>query len=526
MTRFSPITFVFLIAGSVALAAQDSGSRTQEVLARTTEASVYVKTQRIFKYERFPSSGSGFFIHPDGYVLTNWHVVADQIKGSLWGEEREINAKVLSLTVVIDSGTALEREFQAKIVARDRGRDLALLKVQHAPTSILDFNDISTVALGEKVWVAGFPFGDLLSRERKETIQDEVNPAVTVTSGTVTSLRRDTAGHIAMVQTDAAINPGNSGGPMVNTDGQLVGVVFAGIRGGEGLGFGISPYRIREFLKHQAIKISFSPRTILSPPQPINVSVKPILTALDIKKGEVCLEGDDIPSVTVQLAPMGSTLSATIDFPERLAGIPRPARYIATLRLFSSSSPKPLERRFALDAVPESMDPLYSAREPGRMLEDRKFFAHEMEIKDFAKDQQVGGGEGNRRSLADAGRSVKLNRSPDGSVIIDNRAVVEIGGTQEHRDRYRFLTDPNMERAAREYDGVVRQLKVLQEAQRGGRYSFSSYERQQILRKRRMEVAATLRAHDVVLCQTPSFFVTRSKAKNHSSYCSNWQSIN
>jgi hypothetical protein len=53
-----------------------------------------VKTERIFKYEKFPVSGSGFFIHPDGYVLTNWHVVADQIEGSLWdlrrlGKERK-----------------------------------------------------------------------------------------------------------------------------------------------------------------------------------------------------------------------------------------------------------------------------------------------------------------------------------------------------------------------------------------------------------------------------------------------------
>ena len=525
MTRYFPAIFFFLIVVATALPAQESGDRTKEVLGRTTEASVYVKTQRIFKYERFPTSGSGFFIHPDGYVLTNWHVVADQIEGWLWGEEREINAKVLSLTVVIDSGTAREREFQAKIIARDRGRDLALLKVQHAPKSILDFNDISAVTLGEKVWVAGFPFGDLLSQERKDTMQDEVKPAVTVTSGIVTSLRRDKAGNIAMVQTDAAINPGNSGGPMVNTAGQIVGVVFAGIRGGEGLGFGISPYRISEFLKQHAIKISFSPRTILSPPQPINVSVTPILTALDTKRGEVRLEGDDIPSVTVPLEPMGTTLSATIDFPERLAGIPRPERYIATLRLFSSSSPKPLERRFALDAVPESMDPLSSARDPGRMLEDRKFFAHEMEIKDFAKDQQVGGGERSRRSLADAGKSIKLNRSPAGSVIIDNRAVVEIGGSQEDRERYRYITDPDIERAAREYDGLVRQLSVQQQAFYNGRYYAQYYERREALNKRRQAVAAILRANDIVLCRNPFFFATRSMTTNDKSKCSGWESI-
>lgn len=81
---------------------------------------------------------------------------------------------------MIDSGTGREREFQAELFPRDRAKDLALLKFQYAPKSVLDFNDTSAVSLGERLWVAGFPFGDLLSRERQDTMQDEVNPSVTV----------------------------------------------------------------------------------------------------------------------------------------------------------------------------------------------------------------------------------------------------------------------------------------------------------------------------------------------------------
>lgn len=507
-----------VVFGIAAAASEDRGENTRQVLQKLAKASVYIKTERVFKYEHFPASGSGFFVHPDGYVLTNWHVVADQVEGYLWGEDREINAKVLDLVVVVDSGESREREVPAKIVARDRQRDLALLKVAYRPTAFIDLNTVRDVTLGDTVWVGGFPFGDLLSKERKSVTVQRVNPAVTVTSGTVTSLRRDRNGHVAMVQTDAAVNPGNSGGPMIDTDGNLVGVVFAGIRAGEGLGFGVSPYRIREFIRKQAIKIQFRPGTVLSPPQPITVTVDPILADLDPDRGEFRLDGDDIPSATAVLGRSGPGLTATIDFPERLEGVPRPKRYTATVTLYAQDSPRPMVRRYHLDAVPESMTTLNSARDPGQMLEDRKLLGHEMAIEDFTKDARVSGGR-ERRSLADAGESVRLKRTKKGSIILDNRAVDELAGGDGGRERYRFLKDPDLERLAREFDAMTRQVAAIEQARF---VSQAEFQRRLDLRQRLSDLGKQLRQRNVVWCNDPPFYFIRDRRGEANHGCKSW----
>ena len=79
-----------------------------ESLHRARKSIVYIRMNRTFGQAYFPTSGTGFLVHPDGYVITNWHVVADKIEVSIGGNVRDINAKVLDLDAVLDSGTAEE----------------------------------------------------------------------------------------------------------------------------------------------------------------------------------------------------------------------------------------------------------------------------------------------------------------------------------------------------------------------------------------------------------------------------------
>ncbi len=161
------------------------------------------------------SLGSGFIISDDGYILTNYHVIAgaDEIKVKL-----------------SDS-----REFKAVAKGGDEKLDIALLKIDakgHLPVAVL--GDSDSLEVGEWVMAIGNPFG--LSQ--------------TVTAGIVSAKGRviGSGPYDDFIQTDASINPGNSGGPLFNSNGEVVGINTAIIAGGQGIGFAIPVNMAKEIL--------------------------------------------------------------------------------------------------------------------------------------------------------------------------------------------------------------------------------------------------------------------------------------
>jgi serine protease Do len=132
--------------------------------------------------------GSGFIISPDGYVMTNHHVVdgADEI-----------------LVTLPD-----KREFKGHLVGSDQRSDVALVKIEGSALPSSKIGDPSKLKVGEWVIAIGSPFG----------LQN------TVTAGIVSAKGRETGELLPFIQTDAAVNPGNSGGPLINMRGEVVGV--------------------------------------------------------------------------------------------------------------------------------------------------------------------------------------------------------------------------------------------------------------------------------------------------------------
>ncbi len=178
------------------------------------------------EYERL-GLGSGVIIDEEGYILTNEHVVsgASQIK------------------VKLSDG----REFDAQIKGSDKRSDLAVIKVDARSLPVARLGDSDSLRIGEWVVAVGNPFGFAIE-----------NPEPTVTVGVVSALNRYVPAlgrrersYDDLIQTDAAINPGNSGGPLVNLDGEIIGINTAIITttgGYQGLGFAIPINKARKVL--------------------------------------------------------------------------------------------------------------------------------------------------------------------------------------------------------------------------------------------------------------------------------------
>lgn len=154
-------------------------------------------------------SGSGFIFSSDGYIFTNCHVVD--------------GAEKIMVTLLN------ENEIEASLIGKDPDTDLAILKIYADGFNPAKLGDAEQLHLGQFVIAIGNPYGY----------------QHTVTVGVVSALGRTLrtqSGKLIenVIQSDAALNPGNSGGPMINTDGEVIGVNTAIISGAQGLSFSVS----------------------------------------------------------------------------------------------------------------------------------------------------------------------------------------------------------------------------------------------------------------------------------------------
>jgi len=219
--------------------------------------SAYTTSDPFFRYffppEIYPmkSSGSGVVISPDGYVLTNTHVVENASK----------------ISVTLSGGD----EYDAEVIGVDKTSDLALLLLNGNNFPFAEMGDSDDLIIGEWVIALGNPF-ELFSVSNQPTASVGIISANHMDFG-----MQKESGRVLqnMMQTDAAINPGNSGGPLVNTEGKVIGIntfIFTGSnynRGSIGIGFAIpinTAKRIAKELKTSgSIDRSFTTGLVVQP---------------------------------------------------------------------------------------------------------------------------------------------------------------------------------------------------------------------------------------------------------------------
>ncbi|MDZ7793559.1 MAG: trypsin-like peptidase domain-containing protein [Spirochaetia bacterium] len=157
--------------------------------------------------------GSGFYVDRRGYIITNYHVIRSQVDPKYEGYSR----------LYIRPSKNPEDKIPAKVVGYDSAFDIALLKVEMSPETVLSFSPVKQQSAGDRIYAIGSPGG----------LEN------TVTSGIVSATDRRFLQMGNVVQVDVPINQGNSGGPLLDGNGNLIGVVFAGIEQFEGINFAI-----------------------------------------------------------------------------------------------------------------------------------------------------------------------------------------------------------------------------------------------------------------------------------------------
>ena len=271
------LSLILAVAALASSAARVRGDESipPDVLAAIKKATVFVKVQ--VEGQRY--SGSGFVVKVDDgavYVVTNHHVIEPKLIEIVaqWRSGPRVpvvphgphgrfgprlppgpaapsltprlvvrTLKDADVTVVFRSGTPQEQAVHAEVLAADPEVDLAILKavgVKNLPSPVDCSRDIE-LSETMAVFSFGFPFGEVLATSKG-------SPAITIGKASISSLRLDDAGQLALVQIDGALNPGNSGGPVVDTQGRLVGVAVATIKNSTGIGLAIPCKKVPEML--------------------------------------------------------------------------------------------------------------------------------------------------------------------------------------------------------------------------------------------------------------------------------------
>ena len=160
------------------------------------------------------SLGTGTLISDNGYIVTNWHLAGN---------------KYSSCYVTLEDGEV----YNGNVVWADEDLDLAIVKIGASGLNYLELGDSDNLKIGENVYAIGNPIGIEFQRTVTSGIISGLNRTIKIEENNSSSYME------GLIQTDASINDGNSGGPLINTEGQLIGINSVKIEAAEGIGFAI-----------------------------------------------------------------------------------------------------------------------------------------------------------------------------------------------------------------------------------------------------------------------------------------------
>ena len=177
--------------------------------------------------------GTGVIVSENGYILTNQHLA------------NKVNSLV---TVTLNNGNST----QGKVVWTEENLDLAIIKINEKNLSPLPIGDSDNVVVGEEVIAIGNPIGIEFQRSATKGIVSGINRTLKVEDDVSSVIMEN------LIQTDASINTGNSGGPLINSNGEIIGINTIKITSAEGIGFAVPINVVRPIIKKLSIDNKFS----------------------------------------------------------------------------------------------------------------------------------------------------------------------------------------------------------------------------------------------------------------------------
>jgi serine protease Do len=264
--------------------------------------------------------GSGFIVSPDGYILTNAHVVNDA---------SEVNVKLTD-----------RREYTAKVVGIDERTDVAVLKIDAKDLPAVQLGDPSSLRPGEWVVAIGSPFG----------FENSVTAGIV--SATSRALGQESS-LVPFIQTDVAVNPGNSGGPLFNLSGQVVGInsqIYSRTGGYQGVSFAI-PIDVAMNVQQQLIKTGRVVRGRIGVQiQPVNAQLaesfgldRPRGALVSVVEGGAPADKAGIKAGDVILEVDGRTIENSSELPAVIAAV-QPGQN-ARLQVWRDGKPRRIDVR-------------------------------------------------------------------------------------------------------------------------------------------------------------------------------------
>jgi S1-C subfamily serine protease len=199
-------------------------------------------------------TGSGVIVSPQGWIVTNHHVVRNErFTVDYEGQRLEVSIDIARIEVVLpppEPGQS-PRRFTASVYATDPDLDIAILHVSAADLPYVGLGDSDAVTAGEPVNAVGYPFGGVLQLATVDAASAAPTPSMS--TGTISALRLDAAGDRRLVQLTAPLNPGNSGGPIVDAEGYVIGIAQARVENANAIGLAIPINRVKRLLQSHGL---------------------------------------------------------------------------------------------------------------------------------------------------------------------------------------------------------------------------------------------------------------------------------